>query len=66
MPPNQTPSLSRSAFSPDLPTAMTTRPQFASSPAMAVLTSGELAIDKPIRLADVGELAPLTFIFISF
>ena len=37
-------SLSRSAGSPALPTAMTTRPQLASSPAMAVLTSGELAM----------------------
>ena len=27
----------------DLPTAITIRPQFASSPAMAVFTSGELA-----------------------
>jgi hypothetical protein len=42
---------SRSAGSPALPTAMTTRPQLASSPAMAVLTSGELAIDRPTRRA---------------
>ena len=44
-------SLSRSAGSPALPTAMTTRPQLASSPAMAVLTSGELAIDLAMRKA---------------
>src|SRR5262244_1880910 len=45
MPLNQIDSRSRSAGSPALPTAMTTRPQLASSPAIAVLTSGELAID---------------------
>ncbi len=44
--PNQIDSLSRSAASPALPTAMTTRPQLGSSPATAVLTSGELAIAK--------------------
>ena len=44
MPPIAIASRSRSAFSPDLPIAMTMRPQLASSPAMAVLTSGELAI----------------------
>ena len=36
-------SRSRSAGSPALPTAMTIRPQLASSPAMAVFTSGEFA-----------------------
>ena len=53
-------SLSRSAFSPALPTAMTMRPQLASSPAMAVLTSGELAIDSAMRLAALREAAPST------
>ena len=48
-------SLSRSAFSPALPTAMTTRPQLASSPAKAVLTSGELAIDSAMRLARLAR-----------
>ena len=40
-------SRSRSAAAPDLPTAITIRPQFGSSPAIAVLTSGELAIGEP-------------------
>ena len=45
------PEPSRSARSPDLPTAMTIRPQLASSPAIAVLTSGELATARPILRA---------------
>ena len=52
MSPNQIDSLSRSAGSPALPTAITTRPQLASSPAIAVLTSGELAIDSAMRRAE--------------
>ncbi len=60
MSPNQIESLSRSAGSPALPTAMTTRPQLASSPAIAVFTSGEFAIDSAIRRADFLETAPLT------
>ena len=52
MPLNQIDSRSRSAGSPALPTAMTTRPQLASSPAIAVLTSGELAIDSAMRRAE--------------
>ena len=52
MSPNQIASRSRSAGSPALPTAMTMRPQLASSPAIAVLTSGELAIDSAIRRAE--------------
>src|SRR5690242_20937980 len=52
-------SLSRSARSPDLPTAMTMRPQLASSPAIAVLTSGELATARPIlRAAPLDEAPP--------
>ena len=43
---------SRSAGSPALPTAMTTRPQLASSPATAVFTSGEFAIDMAMRWAE--------------
>src|SRR5215470_9153594 len=58
MPPNHIESLSRSAFSPALPTAMTTRPQLASSPAIAVFTSGELAIESAIlRAEDFDQLA---------
>ncbi len=34
-----------------LPIAATMRPQLASSPAIAVLTSGELATARPMRLA---------------
>ena len=60
MSPNQIDSRSRSAGSPALPTAMTTRPQLASSPAIAVLTSGELAIDSAMRLAERADLAPVT------
>ena len=37
-----------SMAAPALPTAMTMRPQFASSPAIAVFTSGEFAIARPI------------------
>ena len=33
---------------------MTTRPQLASPPAIAVLTSGELAIARPIRRAEAS------------
>ena len=51
---------SRSAGSPALPTAITTRPQLASSPAMAVLTSGELAIACATRKALSSETAPST------
>src|SRR5262245_65625786 len=65
MPPNQIESRSRSARSPALPTAITTRPQFASSPAMAVLTSGELAIDSAILRADAFDTAPSTMISTS-
>jgi hypothetical protein len=38
---------------------MTTRPQLASSPAIAVLTSGELATDSAIRFADAFDFAPV-------
>src|SRR5256885_16748796 len=50
---------------PALPTAMTTRPQLASSPAIAVFTSGELAIDIAILRADALEVAPSTLISTS-
>ena len=50
-------SLSRLAGSPALPTAITTRPQLASSPAIAVFTSGEFATDIAIRRADCLETA---------
>jgi hypothetical protein len=48
MPLNEIESLSRSAGSPALPTAITTRSQLASSPAIAVFTSGEFATDMAI------------------
>ena len=60
MPLNEIEILSRLAGSPALPTAITTRPQLASSPAIAVLTSGELAIDIAILRADALVVAPST------
>ncbi|MCY1305164.1 hypothetical protein D9M70_549540 [compost metagenome] len=39
---------------------MTTRPQLASSPATAVFTSGELAIESAMRLAAASFSAPST------
>ena len=39
---------------------MTTRPQLASSPAIAVFTSGELAIDSATRCALASDTAPST------
>src|ERR1700712_4088280 len=65
MPLNEIESLSRSAGSPALPTAITTQPQLASSPAIAVFTSGEFAIDIAILRADALVLAPSTMISIS-
>src|SRR5260370_910347 len=65
MPPNQIESRSRSARSPALPTAITTRPQLASSPAIAVLTSGELAIESAILRAEDFDTAPSTMISTS-
>ena len=49
-----------------MPTAITTRPQLASSPAIAVLTKGELAIDIAMRCALRSLSAPVTVISISF
>ena len=43
-----------------MPTAITTRPQLASSPATAVFTSGELAIDMAMRCAEASLSAPVT------
>ena len=45
---------------------MTMRPQFASSPATAVLTKGELATAMATRLADRSSTAPVTSTWISF
>ena len=58
--------MSRSAASPALPTAITMRPQLASSPAIAVFTSGELAIESAMRLAASSVSAPVTSMRISF
>ena len=66
MPPILIFSLSRMAFSPALPMAMTTRPQLASSPAIAVFTSGELAIDMAIRCAALSFSAPVMAISMNF
>ena len=52
--------LSRSTGSSVLPTAMTTRPQLASSPARAVFTSGLSAIDLASFRAEAGLAAPST------
>ena len=65
MPLNEIESLSRLAGSPALPTAITTRPQLASSPAIAVFTSGEFATDIAIRRAEVLDTAPSTMISTS-
>ena len=46
--------------------AITMRPQFASSPAIAVFTRGELAIDMAIRCAAASLCAPVTAISINF
>src|SRR5439155_675155 len=52
---------SRSARSPALPTAITMRPQLASSPAIAVFTRGELAMASAMRRAARALAAPPTF-----
>ena len=65
MPLNEIESLSRLAGSPALPTAITTRPQLASSPAIAVFTSGEFAIDIAILRAETFVVAPSTMISTS-
>src|SRR5882757_8695964 len=65
MPLNEIESLSRLAGSPALPTAITTRPQLASSPAIAVFTSGEFATDIAILRADALVVAPSTMISTS-
>ena len=66
MSPNRIDRRSRSAGAPDFPTAITTRPQFASSPAIAVFTSGELAIDMAWRRASLREVAPVTVTSTNF
>jgi His/Glu/Gln/Arg/opine family amino acid ABC transporter permease subunit len=65
-PPKLIDNLSRSAGSPALPTAMTTRPQLASSPAIAVFTSGELAMLSAIRWALASLDAPSTRTVMNF
>ena len=52
-------------FSPDLPHAIIILPQLGSLPPIAVLTKGELAIEKPIFFAIIVDLAPITFIVIN-
>ena len=48
-----------------LPIAIITLPQLASSPAIAVLTNGELAIEKLTSLACLYVFAPLTLTSIN-
>ena len=60
MPPTLIARRVASMRSPALPTAITIRPQLASSPATAVLTSGELAIDIAINRAARADSAPVT------
>ena len=50
----------------DFPIAITTLPQFGSSPAIAVFTKGEFAIEKEIFFASSSLLQFLTFIVINF
>ena len=59
-------SRSGAMCSPDFPTAMTMRPQFASSPAIAVLTSGELATASAVRRAAGSSTAPRTSMVTNF
>src|SRR6478735_9122134 len=65
MPLNEIEILSRLAGSPALPIAITTRPQLASSPAIAVFTSGEFATDIAILRAEALVVAPSTMISTS-
>ena len=51
---------------PDFPIAIITRPQFGSSPAIAVLTNGEFAIEKPITFASCSVLQFDKFIVTNF
>jgi len=48
------------------PTAITTRPQLASSPASAVFTSGEFPIESAILRAEASDSAPITSISTNF
>ena len=61
--PNFNVNFSGSSFAPDFPTAIMILPQFESEPDIAVLKSGELAIDLPIFFASLMLFAPLIFIF---
>ena len=45
---------------------MTMRPQFASSPAIAVFTKGELAMARPTRRAEPASTAPVTSMRMNF
>ena len=51
---------------PHLPAAAATRPQLASWPKIAVLTSGELAIERATVSAASSSAAPRTFTVTSF
>ena len=50
----------------DLPIAIIILPQLGSSPATAVLTKDELAIEKAIFLASFSCLAPLILTVMNF
>ena len=64
--PNFTLMRSRLTGSSARPTAMTMRPQLASSPAKAVFTSGLSAIVLAILRAEASLLAPSTVILTNF
>ena len=56
---------SKSIFIPDFPIAIITLPQFGSSPAIAVLTRFEFAIEKAIFFASSSFLELITIIVIN-
>ena len=64
--PNLTLILSRSTGSSARPTAMTIRPQLASSPAKAVLTSGLSQMVRAILRAEAAVSAPVTVTLMNF
>ena len=51
---------------PALPAAQSIRPQFGSDPAIAVFTSGELAMLRAIRAAPSSSAVPVTVIVTNF
>ena len=66
MSPNFIDNFSKSIGTPDFPIAIIILPQLGSSPAIAVLTNGEFAIEKAIFFASFSFLQFSTFIVINF